>query len=1223
MNKSKFLKKSLAAVLAVLMVVAMIPLSAAAADPAVVSRVSVYNGTDAPVDATEDGTVWTAKINDPGLSEVTVNVTLANDNATAVVSHEDETGTEDAVSTNAQGVWSFDMTPDEKAAKEAKFTVWDERGAESGKEYTVKFELNEGSNDVSIKSVTVDTQYGETAVDGDTYTITLPYGTATRPALHIVLNNDNAQVTSPVAKKTNGVWVTTDSLTTIDAKGQSETKVTVENGETTHIYTVKTVNATAFAKFSVAGERKEAKIDTENKTVTVYMPYGTKASTNATPANVTYNVTPTFTKGYEGVDVTLQSVTGGVTADVFESGKELNVNKYFTASSAADALASGAMLSGNKTIQLTVKYSDVSTPETWKVTFNGPVNDPAPVLKELTLGTFKATIDETNHTAVLNVPKTLRVPTAKLMGLASPKAKILLTDCTGITAQTMADPTAAAKVINSTDGSTAVDFGIATKNNFIIRVTAAGDEDGANPAGAGKSFAVQDYKLTINTVDTVGKAEITEMVLEDDSDDKNQYKAEIKDNVITFTLPFATTNAQSALNGWKLYYGLSNGTVIKSGGPTAPSGLTLTATTTYFPATFDGTKTTTPIVVTNNESDTSYTVAIKLAPARTARTMTGFKATSVTNFDDIEDNENTFAATGSSDLTVSVPYSKYSGDIVDNPVVSAVVSEGAKVYFVNPANNVLKPVDILAKSGDTANNTLPDVQDSGNEYDGVEKDSAGNLKKLTLVVVNEKGAVDAAGNDLIDGTADTEADLAVGTFTKYTLIIKQADPQKLHTLDSFSVYDSVTKTEIKANVDSRNHKINLTLPASFVGGKTAKTPNSANASGALASGIERNLWFDYGTSHYENVTALDDKSTPAAIGTDGLKKLTIKNGAVVDTDSTAVMTATNTNGVGELEMYDGTTGNETITKIRVESEAYTVNDKGGFQEYDLVVKYADVKLGSALNSVTINGVTAKPDANGKVTVTLPKATEVTGLKPTFSVSDGAFVITTANGTFSPNTGLVQSGAIMNFTQPKTVWVLSEDGANKQKYTIEVKIDDGFSDVKPGDWFYSYVMDASKRGIIIGNGDGTFGPYTNVTRVQFATMMARVDDFKPAEWEGKASQFSDMNGITGEAAAAVAYCADKGYITGDGGATTFRPNATITRQEMAVIISRVMKLNTEDVNIGTPFADDAKIAGWAKNYVYACVNANMLMGEGNNTFNPLGNTIRAAAATAAVRIDNAK
>ena len=1202
MNKSKFLKKSLAAVLAVLMIVAMIPLSAAAADPAVVSRVSVNT-----VDATEEGDVWTAKIPDPGSNAVAVNVTLANDNATAVVTHEAGTnGTPASTAPNDQGVWTFNMSDEEKAAKEAKFLVWDENGAESGKEYTVKFDVNEGSDDVSIKSITVDTQYGETVVDGDTYTITLPYNTSGTQTLKVEVNHKNAYVDGQTPN-TTGIYEVTSSAI---ADGASTTTITIKNGATAHVYTVKTVNATAFAAFSVAGERKEAKIDTAAKTITVYMPYGSNAS-----ASAKFKVTPTFTPGYASVDI--KAVKTDSSEVALESGKEIELSDFATLT------ASTAINSIN--VDLKVNYSDTSAAEDWDITFDVPVNDPAPVLKDLYIGTFKAEIDEAKHTAVLNVPKTLRNDTtASLMGLASKGAKIHLTDVTGVTAQEIKTE-GTAVLVNADSTATPVrqNFPISTKNNFIIRVTSAGDEEGRKTGDAGfTKCAVQDYKLTINTVDSVGTAEITEMILEDNSDAKNQYKAEIKDNVITFTLPFATTNDPDKVGAgvvdWKLYYGLSNGTTIEAGTITAASGLTLTGAEAYLPATFDGSKSTTAIVVTNGESTTSYNVAVKLAPARTAKSMTGFKVTSKAAFDDIVDNENTFAATGSTDLTVSVPYSKYTGDIVDNPVVSAIVSEGAKVYYVNPDDDVLTPVDVLAKSGDTATNKLPDVQDSGNEYNGVEKDSAGNLKKLTLVVVNEKGAVDAAGNDLIDGTTNTEADLAVGTFTKYTLIIKQAAAQKQHVLDSFSVYDSVTKTEIPANVDSRNHKITLTLPASFVGTKGAA--GGVNASG-LTGGMERNLWFNYGTSHYESVSALDSADT--AIGTSGVKKLTIKDGAVVAADSTDLMVATNNNGVGELKMAGATT-NTAIAKIRVESEAFDAADpdEGGYQEYDLVVKYEAVKLGCTLNSVTINGVTAKPDANGKVTVTLPKATELTGLKPTFNVSEGANV--SSQKTLGANNAyLITSSSIMNFTQPKSVWVLSENGANKQKYTIEVKIDDGFSDVKPGDWFYSYVMDASKRGIIIGNGDGTFGPHTNVTRVQFATMMARVDGFDASAWEDKPSQFSDMNGITGEAAAAVAYCADKGYITGDGGSTTFRPNDTISRQEMAVIISRVMKLDVENVEIGTRFADDAKIAGWAKNYVYACVNAKMLMGEGDNTFNPLGSTTRAAAATAAVRVDDAK
>ena len=285
-------------------------------------------------------------------------------------------------------------------------------------------------------------------------------------------------------------------------------------------------------------------------------------------------------------------------------------------------------------------------------------------------------------------------------------------------------------------------------------------------------------------------------------------------------------------------------------------------------------------------------------------------------------------------------------------------------------------------------------------------------------------------------------------------------------------------------------------------------------------------------------------------------------------------------------------------------------------KYEFKFNVAPAETGATLNSVTINGVTAKPDANNKVTITLPMATEITSLKPTFDVSKYASVL---NGD-TTGAAVANGEQSFNFSSARTFTVRSEDKKNTTTYTVEVKVSKDFSDVKPGDWFYSYVMDAVDRGIIIGNGDGTFGPHTNVTRAQFATMMARVDGFdKNAEYT---NPFSDMQGITGETLKAIAYCADKGYITGDGD-TTFRPNDTISRQEMAVIISRVMKLDVENVEIGTRFADDAKIAGWAKNYVYACVNAKMLMGEGNNTFNPLGSTIRAAAATAAVRVDNAK
>ena len=80
MNKSKFLKKSLAMLLAIMMVVAMIPLSAAAAyEPAGVTPVSMVEG------ATPDGSGYEWSIEFPYNTEPKMTVDLGNPNDTVTV----------------------------------------------------------------------------------------------------------------------------------------------------------------------------------------------------------------------------------------------------------------------------------------------------------------------------------------------------------------------------------------------------------------------------------------------------------------------------------------------------------------------------------------------------------------------------------------------------------------------------------------------------------------------------------------------------------------------------------------------------------------------------------------------------------------------------------------------------------------------------------------------------------------------------------------------------------------------------------------------------------------------------------------------------------------------------------------------------------------------------------------------------------------------------------
>ena len=49
----------------------------------------------------------------------------------------------------------------------------------------------------------------------------------------------------------------------------------------------------------------------------------------------------------------------------------------------------------------------------------------------------------------------------------------------------------------------------------------------------------------------------------------------------------------------------------------------------------------------------------------------------------------------------------------------------------------------------------------------------------------------------------------------------------------------------------------------------------------------------------------------------------------------------------------------------------------------------------------------------------------------------------------------------------------------------------FSDVKPSDWYYTYVMQLTEDGYIKGYGDGTFGAEDYMTAAQMATLLERV------------------------------------------------------------------------------------------------------------------------------------
>ena len=94
-----------------------------------------------------------------------------------------------------------------------------------------------------------------------------------------------------------------------------------------------------------------------------------------------------------------------------------------------------------------------------------------------------------------------------------------------------------------------------------------------------------------------------------------------------------------------------------------------------------------------------------------------------------------------------------------------------------------------------------------------------------------------------------------------------------------------------------------------------------------------------------------------------------------------------------------------------------------------------------------------------------------------------------------------------------------------------------------------------------------------------------------------------------------WAASEGIISGTT-STTFAPDSSITREQMAVI----MKNYTDKMGYSIPktleavtFADNANITSWAKEAVKSMQQAGVLAGKMGNQFDPKGNAARAEAA----------
>ena len=173
----------------------------------------------------------------------------------------------------------------------------------------------------------------------------------------------------------------------------------------------------------------------------------------------------------------------------------------------------------------------------------------------------------------------------------------------------------------------------------------------------------------------------------------------------------------------------------------------------------------------------------------------------------------------------------------------------------------------------------------------------------------------------------------------------------------------------------------------------------------------------------------------------------------------------------------------------------------------------------------------------------------------------------------------------------------------------------FTDVPDDAWSAPYVYELTKRGIVSGYGDGTFGPENTVQRCEYAKMLVGISktplstslvtpysDVPDWEW-----YFPYVN-------------SSLRFITGytDGGILYFRPEEEASREDVAAALVKVLEIDLSRYTdptgfLSARFSDVDSISVHNRVYVAAAVDKGYLNGDEEGTFRGQAPIIRAEVA----------
>lgn len=173
----------------------------------------------------------------------------------------------------------------------------------------------------------------------------------------------------------------------------------------------------------------------------------------------------------------------------------------------------------------------------------------------------------------------------------------------------------------------------------------------------------------------------------------------------------------------------------------------------------------------------------------------------------------------------------------------------------------------------------------------------------------------------------------------------------------------------------------------------------------------------------------------------------------------------------------------------------------------------------------------------------------------------------------------------------------------------VDVSEIFLDVDPDAWYKDAVQFAYDNGLMTGTSATEFAPDVTTTRAMIVSILARLEGVTAADDAG----FTDVDDEW--FATAVNWAANVGVVNGFED-NTFRPNDTITREQLAAILCNYAAWKGEDVSARAElsrYSDAAAISSWATDVMRWAVAENLISGVTTDELQPQGAATRVQVA----------